>query len=103
MLFQATGSAAGIEFAGRHAEVVFTGGIDTAVRRYQHAQQAIAHERDPAGLNIVMAGSTDEVSRKLDSYRQLMSVEASLAHAQSAVDLTAYPGDALISDLIRLG
>ena len=111
MLFQATGSAAGIEFAGRHAEVVFTGGIDTAAVRANiqaMRSKAIAHERDPAGLKfIVMAGvivgrTDEEVSRKLDSYRQLMSVEASLAHAQSAVDLTAYPGDALISDLIRL-
>ena len=111
VLFQATGSPAGIEFAGRHAEVVFTGGLDTReVRANIQAMRnnAIAHERDPAGLKfIVMAGvivgrTDEEVSRKLDSYRQLMSVEASLAHAQSAIDLTAYPKDALISDLIAL-
>ena len=110
VLFQATGSPAGIAFAGRHAEVVFTGGEDTpAVRANIHAmrQQAIAHGRDPAGLKfIVMAGvivgrTDEEVSRKLDSYRQLMSVEASLVHAQAAVDLTAYPRDTLISDLIE--
>jgi len=111
VLFQATGSPAGIEFAGRHAEVVFTGGLDTpAVRANIQAMRnkAVAHERDPAGLKfIVMAGvivgrTDEEVSRKLDSYRKLMSVEASLAHHQSAIDLTAYPSDALISDLIEL-
>jgi alkanesulfonate monooxygenase SsuD/methylene tetrahydromethanopterin reductase-like flavin-dependent oxidoreductase (luciferase family) len=110
VLFQATGSPAGIEFAGRHAEVVFTGGVDTAAVQANilaMRQKAIAHERDPAGLKfIVMAGvivgrTDEEVSNKLDSYRKLMSVEASLAHAQSAVDLTAYPRDVLISDLIE--
>ncbi len=110
VLFQATGSPAGIEFAGRHAEVVFTGGMDTAAVRANiqaMRQKAIAHERDPAGLKfIVMAGvivgrTDEEVSNKLDSYRKLMSVEASLAHAQAAVDLTAYPRDVLISDLIE--
>lgn len=110
VLFQATGSPAGIEFAGRHAEVVFTGGVDTAAVQANiraMRQKAIAHERDPAGLKfIVMAGvivgrTDEEVSNKLDSYRKLMSVEASLAHAQSAVDLTAYRRDVLISDLIQ--
>ncbi|KAF1010351.1 MAG: Dimethyl-sulfide monooxygenase [Pseudomonas fluorescens] len=109
VLYQATGSPAGIEFAGRHAEVVFTGGVDTPeVRANIHAmrQKAIAHQRDPAGLKfIVMAGiivgrTDEEVSRKLDSYRKLASVEASLAHVQSAVDLTLYPAHTLISELI---
>lgn len=109
-LFQATGSSAGIEFAGRHAEVVFTGGVDTvAVRANIQAMRdrAIAHERDPAGLKfVVMAGvivgrTDEEVSRKLDSYRKLMSVEASLAHAQVAVDLTAVPPGTLIGELIE--
>lgn len=109
VLFQATGSPAGIEFAGRHAEVVFTGGHDTqSVRHNIQAmrRKAIEHDRDPAGLKfIVMAGvivgrTDEEVSRKLDSYRKLMSVEASLAHMQSAVDLPAYPRATLISDLI---
>jgi FMN-dependent oxidoreductase (nitrilotriacetate monooxygenase family) len=110
VLYQATGSPAGMEFAGRHAEVVFTGGMDTAAVRGNieaMRQKALAHERDPAGLKfIVMAGvivgRTDaEVSQKLDDYRKLMSVEASLAHAQMAVDLTAYPRDTLISELIE--
>jgi FMN-dependent oxidoreductase (nitrilotriacetate monooxygenase family) len=109
VLFQATGSPAGIEFAGRHAEVVFTGGNDApAVRANIQAmrQKAVEHDRDPAGLKfIVMAGvivgrTDEEVSAKLDSYRKLVSVEASLAHGQSAIDLTAYPRDTLISDLV---
>lgn len=109
VLFQATGSPAGIEFAGRHAEVVFTGGNDApAVRANIQAmrQKAVEHDRDPAGLKfIVMAGvivgrTDEEVSAKLDSYRKLVSVEASLAHGQSAIDLTAYSRDTLISDLV---
>jgi alkanesulfonate monooxygenase SsuD/methylene tetrahydromethanopterin reductase-like flavin-dependent oxidoreductase (luciferase family) len=78
------------------------------VRANIHAmrQKAIAHGRDPAGLKfIVMAGvivgrTDEEVSNKLDSYRKLMSVEGSLAHGQSAVDLPAYPRDELIGNLI---
>jgi FMN-dependent oxidoreductase (nitrilotriacetate monooxygenase family) len=109
VLYQATGSPAGIEFAGRHAEVVFTGGADTAAVRANiqaMRHKAIEHERDPCGLKfIVMAGvivgrTDEEVSNKLDSYRRLMSVEASLAHAQIAVDLTVLPKDMLVAELV---
>ncbi|MGY2293262.1 LLM class flavin-dependent oxidoreductase [Pseudomonas sp. SDO528_S397] len=110
VLFQATGSPAGIEFAGRHAEVVFTGGVDTPeVRANIHAMRhkAVEHGRNATGLKfIVMAGvivgrTDEEVSQKLDSYRQLASLEASLAHVQSAVDLLAYPRDTALSELIQ--
>ncbi|MET0179631.1 MAG: LLM class flavin-dependent oxidoreductase [Novosphingobium sp.] len=108
LLFQATGSPAGMEFAGRHAEVVFTGGLTTeAVRRNIANMRAKAaeHGRDPASIKfIVMAGivtgrSDLEVTSKLERYRRLLSVEGRLAHSQSAIDYLAYPRDTLVSDI----
>lgn len=109
VLFQATGSPAGMAFAGRHAEVVFTGGpTPEAVRRNiaEMREQARRQGRDPAGIKFivqagVIVGRDDaEVSRKLDGYRRFQSIEGSLAHMQAPIDLTAYPRDTLLSDLL---
>lgn len=108
LLFQATGSPAGMEFAGRHAEVVFTGGATPADVRRNIANmraKAAEHGRDPAGIRFVVqagiiVGRTDvEVADKLESYRKLLSVDGRLAHAQSAIDYTAYPRDTFIRDI----
>jgi len=109
VLFQATGSPAGTEFAGRHAEVVFVGGVspEDVRRNIAHMRaRARAHGRDPAGIKfIVMAGiivaKTDrEVQKKLEDYRRLLSVEGSMAHAQMPIDLQAYPHDELIGNIV---
>lgn len=109
VLFQATGSPAGIEFAGRHAEVVFTGGATSAAVRKNIEQMrayAIAHGRNADSIKfLVMAGiivgRTDaEVQDKLATYRRLHSIEGSLAHMQSPFDLTAYPPETRLADLI---
>lgn len=108
VLFQATGSPAGMEFAGRHAEVVFTGGLTTeAVRRNIANMRAKAaeHGRDPAGIKFIVQGgivtgrSDLEVTDKLERYRRQMSVEARLAHSQSAIDYLAHPRHALVADI----
>lgn len=109
VLFQATGSAAGIEFAGRHAEVVFTGGATSQAVRgniQQMRERTRAHGRDPAGIKfIVMAGiivgRTDlEVQEKLQTYRRLHSVEGALAHMQASIDLTRYAADTRLADIL---
>lgn len=109
VLFQATGSPAGMEFAGRHAEVVFTGGATPdAVRRNieQMRAKARAHGRDPAGLKFivqagVIVGRTDlEVQDKLRSYRRLHSVEGALAHMQAPLDLTVFPPQERLADVL---
>lgn len=109
VLYQATGSPAGIEFAGRHAEVVFTGGATPAQVRANIAQmreRARAHGRDPAGLKFVVqagviVGRSDlEVSDKLQAYRRLLSVEGRLAHSNFAIDLPSYPREERIGDII---
>src|SRR5690606_12521075 len=112
VLFQATGSPAGMAFAGRHAEVVFTGGpTSEAVRRNiaRMREEARAQGRDPAGLKfIVMAGvivgRTDlEVQAKLETYRRLHSVEGALAHMQSELDLTRFSADTRLADILPEG
>jgi len=109
LLFQATGSPAGIEFAGRHAEAVFTGGSSPqAVRRNIELMRGKAreHGRDPSGIKffvpaVVIVGRTDkEVRDKLESYRRLQSVEASLVHVQSPIDFTTFPRDARLVDIV---
>jgi FMN-dependent oxidoreductase (nitrilotriacetate monooxygenase family) len=108
VLFQATGSPAGIAFAGRHAEVVFTGGVTQAeLRRNIEAMRKAAAEagRDPKGLKfIVQAGvivgrDANAVSAKLDAYGKLLSVEGKLVHAQSSVDYLAYPRSTPLSQI----
>ncbi|WP_374438877.1 LLM class flavin-dependent oxidoreductase [Pseudomonas panipatensis] len=108
VLFQATGSAAGGEFAGRHAEVVFTGGATPREVRQniqRMRERARAHGRDPATLKFivqaaVIVGRSDlDVHDKLQSYRRLQSLDGALAHMQSAVDLAAYPPQTRLADL----
>ena len=112
LLFQASGSAAGLEFAARHAEVLFIGG-----RTQEQARGNIARTRDRLAAHgrgrdaikfVVMAGivtgRTDvEVADKLAGYRGLVSTEGALAQALTALDLTLYPHDLRIGDLIARG
>lgn len=108
VLFQATGSPAGIAFAGRHAEVVFTGG--RSVEDFQRNAQAmrdatIAQGRGGDDIKfIVQAGvvvgrTEEEAADKLRTYRAHQSLDGILAHASLPVDLTAYPRETLLSDV----
>lgn len=109
VLFQATGSPAGMTFAGRHAEVVFTGGMTQQAVRSNIANmraEARRHGRDPANIKFlvqagIIVGRTDvEVADKVEGYRRLLSVEGRLAHNQSRIDLLSYPRDELIGNII---
>jgi FMN-dependent oxidoreductase (nitrilotriacetate monooxygenase family) len=108
VLFQATGSNAGKEFAGRHAEAVFTGGNSPAAVRANIADmrsRAASYGRDPqnikflAGANIIVGKTADEASAKIDDYKRYLSAEARLAHSQSRIDYTAFPADVTIGQL----
>lgn len=109
VLFQATGSPAGMEFAGRHAEVVFTGGATPADVRRNIANmraKAAEHGRDPANIKFIVQGgvivgrSDLEAAEKLETYRRLLSLEGRLAHSSLGIDLTAYPRTEKIGDII---
>ena len=97
VLFQATGSPAGIEFAGRHAEVVFT--------RPGLQQQIAAAAGGRTVKTIVQAGivvgrTEEEAQRKWDEYRAHTSVDGILAHGGCVIDPAAYPPQTLVHDIL---
>jgi long-chain alkane monooxygenase len=109
VLYQATGSNAGKEFAARHAEVVFTGGFSAESVRANIADmraRARNHGREPtdikfvASAGIVVGRTAEEVAAKLDEYQRLISVEGRLAHNQSKIDFTKYPATEKLGDII---
>lgn len=110
VLYQATGSPAGIEFAGRHAEIVFTGGRTAEdfrgnVVAIQHA--AVRHERSANDIRfVVQAGvvvgrTEEEAADRWRTYQEHTSLDGILAHASLPVDLTAYPPDLTVADALR--
>ncbi|MFJ2620399.1 NtaA/DmoA family FMN-dependent monooxygenase [Glutamicibacter sp. NPDC087344] len=109
VLFQATGSAAGIEFAGRHAEVVFTGGRTAADYRANSGKILAAAAQEGRGTQaikcIVQAGvivgrTEEEAQRKWDLYRSRTSVDGIMAHGGFAIDPTAYSPDTTVHEIL---
>lgn len=109
VLFQATGSHAGLEFAAKHSEVIFTGGASAAdvrenIRNTRARAQALG--RDPGHILFlvqagVIVGKTDEeVAKKLDTYRDYTGRVNRLGHAWLGIDLRKYPRETLVADLI---
>lgn len=108
VLFTATASAAGARFAGRHAEVVFTGGPDTAfLKKTMDTIRAAAVE---AGRNAddirfittagVIVGRTQaEADAKVAEFQRLSSPEGYLAHAGLKFDPAAYPPGTRLGDI----
>ena len=110
VLYQATGSPAGIAFAGRHAEVVFTGGRTT--EDFQRNAQgmrdaAVAQGRTGDDIKfVVQAGvvvgrTEEEAADKLRTYRENQSVDGILAHSSLPVDLTSYPRETPIAKVLE--
>jgi FMN-dependent oxidoreductase (nitrilotriacetate monooxygenase family) len=109
VLYQATGSHAGKEFAARHAEAVFTGGMNAGAVRANIADmraRAVRHGRKATDIKFIsgagiITGKTDaQVAKKLEGYRRLISVEGRLAHSQSGIDFTKYPRTERLADII---
>lgn len=109
VIYQAGSSPAGREFGGRHAEAVFIGGptlsrTRASIEDYRAAARRAG--RDPrhlkfmAGAVVIAGRNDDEVSRKVETYARLRSIEGHLAHAGAGLDLTNYPPQTLISEII---
>ncbi|QEO08915.1 NtaA/DmoA family FMN-dependent monooxygenase [Protaetiibacter larvae] len=105
VLYQATGSPAGIEFAGRHAELVFTGGKTAEdFRRNADAVRDAAerHGRRRDGLRfviqagIIVGRTEEEAADKWRSYQRNLSVEGILAHSGFPLDLPKLPRELTI-------
>ena len=107
VLFQAGASGRGMEFAARHAEVVFTVGSDAAgtrrnVERVREA--AVTSGRDPARLRFVtsvavVTGADDrEAEAKRKEYRAFYDGEGSIIHfsSMSGVDFAGVARDEVL-------
>jgi FMN-dependent oxidoreductase (nitrilotriacetate monooxygenase family) len=110
VIFQATGSPAGIEFAGRHAEAVFTGGrTSEEFRRNVDTMRdaAVRHGRNSDDIKfIAMAGvvvgrTEEEAADKWRLYKKHASLDGVLAHSSLPVDLTAFPRDITVAEALR--
>jgi FMN-dependent oxidoreductase (nitrilotriacetate monooxygenase family) len=111
VMFQATGSPAGIEFAGRHAEVVFTGGRTSEEFRanaeaMRDAVERHGRNRDDikfiAMAGVVVAPTEEEAAAKALLYKQHTSLDGILAHYSLPIDLTAYDRDITVGDALIL-
>jgi FMN-dependent oxidoreductase (nitrilotriacetate monooxygenase family) len=108
VLFTATASAAGAKFAGKHAEVVFTGGPDVGFlqRTIATIRRAAVEAGREAGdvrfittAGVIVGRTQDEADAKLARYQALSSPEGYLAHAGLPFDPAAYPPETPLKDL----
>lgn len=109
VLFQATGSAAGAALAGRHAEIVFTGGRTADDFRRNAATiraAAASNGRDADDIRFlvqagVVVGRTErEAAEKWELYRSRTSLDGILAHASVPIDLLAFPGEWTVREAV---
>ena len=108
VIFQAGGSPRGIDFAARHAEVVFVAGLDAqGVRRQVSAikARAAAYGRCPEALRFISAitvitGKNDDEARKKYAERcDLYDLQGALIHygASTGIDLSGHSPDKALS------
>jgi FMN-dependent oxidoreductase (nitrilotriacetate monooxygenase family) len=108
VLFTATASAAGTAFAGKHAEVVFTGAPDVATLQKTMAgirAAAIAAGRRADDVKfitiagVIVAPTEAEAKAKLARYQEFASRDGFLAHAGLAWDPTTLQPEAKLKDV----
>jgi FMN-dependent oxidoreductase (nitrilotriacetate monooxygenase family) len=108
VLFTATASGAGTKFAGKHAEVVFTGGpnVDflkqTIANIRRAAVEAGRHEDDVRFITtagVIVGRTEEEAAAKFAEYQRLSSAEGYLAHAGLTFDPTAFAPETKLKDV----
>jgi FMN-dependent oxidoreductase (nitrilotriacetate monooxygenase family) len=108
VLFTATASGAGSKFAGKHAEVVFTGGPNAEFLKQTIAtirKAAVESGRREDDIRFittagVIVGRTEkEAAAKLAEFEQLSSPDGYMAHASLTFDPTGYPPDTQLKDI----
>jgi alkanesulfonate monooxygenase SsuD/methylene tetrahydromethanopterin reductase-like flavin-dependent oxidoreductase (luciferase family) len=108
VLFTATASEAGSLFAGRHAEVVFTGGpteesLKQTIANIRKAAVAAGRREDDVKFvsiaGVIVGRTAEEAHAKLAAYQELASVEGYLAHTSLPWDPTAYPPETRLEDI----
>lgn len=111
VLFQAAASDVGVDFAGRHAEVLFTSlERSTAGPNIQRLRaEAVRAGRKAEDVRIFggfafVLGSTEEEAKRLDAeFREAQSVEAAFAKFSAfwQFDLSLLPRHAKLSDILN--
>jgi long-chain alkane monooxygenase len=108
VLFSATASADGTKFAGKHTEVVFTGGPNAEyLRRTMDGIRAAAVEAGRRADDVkfitqasIVVGRTEAEARaKRAEYERLSSRDGYLAHASLPFDPTTVPPETRLKDL----
>jgi long-chain alkane monooxygenase len=108
VLFTATQSAAGTAFAGRHAEVVFTGGgtaevVRDLVAQLKQAAVDAGRTRDDLKVittaGVIVAPTEAEARAKAARFQALSDPEGYLAHAGIGWDPTAVAPETRLADL----
>ena len=105
VIFQAGGSPSGIDFAARHAEVVFVAGLDASGVKKQVAAikaRAAEHGRAPGAIKFISAvtvitGATEEEAQVNFARRRAhYDLQGALIHygASTGVDLSGHSLDA---------
>lgn len=110
LLIQATQSSRGIEFAGRHAEVIFTGGrsfeqVSATIGQIRDELERQGRARDDikfvVGASVIVAETRELAEAKLAEYDRYASIDGVLAHASLPFDPTAHPGDITLGEALR--
>ena len=108
VLFTATASGAGSVFAGKHAEVVFTGGrsaefIKGTIEKIRAEAVAAGRRADDVRFlttaGVIVGRTEQEAAAKLAAFQELSSSEGYLAHASLTFDPTAYPREAKLKEV----
>ncbi|WP_423919429.1 NtaA/DmoA family FMN-dependent monooxygenase [Frigoribacterium sp. 2-23] len=107
VLYLATASKDGIERAGRHAEVVFTGG--GALGPTAEATRAVAVDagRDASDVRFVVqagvitAPTEEEVAAKLALYRSFASEQGKLIHRSIPIDAFEHPRSRTVGEALE--
>jgi long-chain alkane monooxygenase len=109
LLIQATGSPAGLAFAARNAEILFIVGMSPThardqIKRFREELRSMGRDPDSVkfivGAVISVGRTVEEAEAKLARIRNMASVDAYLAHFQSAYDLKRYSRETRIGDIV---
>ncbi len=109
LLIQATASGRGIQFAGAHAEVIFTAGgsfekTSAVINAIRDELETQGRRRDDirfvVGATVIVGATEEEAQAKLAEYDREASVEGVLAHMSLGFDPTSYPEETTVGEVL---
>ena len=109
LLIQATASGRGIQFAGSHAEVIFTAGgsfekTSGVIHAIRDELEAQGRQREDikfvVGATVIAAATEEEARAKLAEFDREASIDGVLAHGSLPFDPTAYPDTTTVGEVL---